>query len=82
MTKVALHAQDIRDSHRSIEQMLRVPTERATFGEISMETILSDQLPPDMFGIRKSVFGKKFPDAYIWSAVGLICIDSSLWITT
>jgi len=76
MAKVALHAQDIRDSHRSIEQMLRVPTERAALGEISLETILSDQLPPDMFGIRKSVFGGKFPDAYIRSTVGLICIDS------
>jgi len=73
---LATHAQDIRDSHRSIEQMLRVPTERAALGEISLETILSDQLPPDMFGIRKMILDGKIPDAHIRSTVGLICIDS------
>lgn len=70
------HTQDIRDYHRSIEQMLRVPTERAALGEISLETILSDQLPPDMFGIRKVILDGKIPDAHIRSTVGLICIDS------
>ncbi|MDH5363823.1 MAG: DNA recombination protein RmuC [Dehalococcoidia bacterium] len=70
------HAQDIRDYHRSIEQMLRVPTERAALGEMSLETILSDQLPPDMFGIRKTILAGKIPDAHIRSTVGLICIDS------
>ena len=70
------HAQDIRNCHRSIEQMLRVPTERAALGEISLETILSDQLPPDMFGIRKMILDGKIPDAHIRSTVGLICIDS------
>lgn len=74
--KLAIHAQDIRDSHRSIEQMLRVPTERAALGEMSLETILSDQLPPDMFGIRKRILDGKIPDAHIRSTVGLICIDS------
>ena len=74
--KVATHAQDIRDSYRSIEQMLRAPTERAALGEISLETILSDQLPPDMFGIRKMILDGKIPDAHIRSTVGLICIDS------
>jgi DNA recombination protein RmuC len=76
ITRVALHAQDIRDSHRTIEQILRVPTERAALGEISLEAILSDQLPPNMFGIRKSVLAGKIPDAYISSTVGIICIDS------
>ena len=70
------HAQDIRNCHRSIEQMLRVPTERAALGELSLETILSDQLPPDMFGIRKMILDGKIPDAHIRSTVGLICIDS------
>jgi len=74
--KVATHAQDIRDSYRSIEQMLRVPTERAALGELSLETILSDQLPPDMFGIRKMILDGKIPDAHIRSTVGLICIDA------
>ena len=73
---LTVHAQDIRSCHRSIEQMLRVPTERAALGEISLEIILSDQLPPDMFGIRKMILEGKIPDAHIRSTVGLICIDS------
>jgi DNA recombination protein RmuC len=70
------HTQDIKECHKSIEQMLRVPTERAALGELSLETILSDQLPPDMFGIRKMILDGKIPDAHIRSTVGLICIDS------
>jgi len=70
------HTQDIRECHRSIEQMLRVPTERAALGELSLETILSDQLPPNMFGIRKMILDGKIPDAHIRSTVGLICMDS------
>lgn len=74
--KLTTHTQDIREYHKSIEQMLRVPTERAALGELSLETILSDQLPPDMFGIRKMILNGKIPDAYIRSTVGFICIDS------
>jgi DNA recombination protein RmuC len=70
------YAQDIRNDYRALEQMLRVPTERASLGEIGLETILSDQLAPDMFGIRQRVLGGKFPDASIRSTVGIICIDS------
>jgi len=73
---VETHAKDIRDSYRSFEQMLRVPTERASFGELSLETILSDQLPPDMYGIRERILDGRTPDAHIRSTVGLICIDS------
>jgi len=76
MGMLTAHTQDIRNYHRSIEQMLRVPTERAVLGEISLETILSDQLPLDMFGIRKMILDGKVPDAHIRSTVGLICIDS------
>ena len=74
--ELTAHAKDIRDTHKSIEQMLRVPKERASFGELSLETILSDQLPPDMFGMRERVLDGKAPDAHIKSTVGLICIDS------
>ena len=74
--ELAVHAKEIKETHKSIEQMLRVPAERGAFGEIALETILSDQLPPDMFGIRKKVLGDKTPDAYIKSTVGIICIDS------
>lgn len=74
--ELALYTSDIRQTHKSIEQMLRIPKERSSFGEISLETILSDQLPPDMFGIREKILNGKIPDAYIKSTVGLICIDS------
>ena len=70
------YAQEIQDAHRSVEQMLRVPKERASLGEMSLETILSDQLPPDMFGMRERILDGKIPDAHIRSTVGLICIDS------
>jgi len=74
--ELTTHANDIRESYRSFERMLRVPTERGSFGELSLETILSDQLPPDMFGIRKRILNGKIPDAYIRSTVGIICVDS------
>ncbi|MFC2008069.1 DNA recombination protein RmuC [Chloroflexota bacterium] len=69
-------AQDIRKDYRSLDQMLRVPKERASLGEISLETILSDQLPPEMFGIRQRILEGIVPDACIRSTVGMICIDS------
>ena len=71
-------AGDIRGSHQSIQQMLRVPRERASFGEMTLEEILSDQLPPDMFSIMERVIDGKAPDAAIRSTVGLICIDSKV----
>jgi DNA recombination protein RmuC len=73
---VETHAKDIKDAYKSFEQMLRVPTERASFGEISLETIFSDQHPQDMYGIREKTLDGKIPDAYIRSTVGIICIDS------
>jgi len=74
--ELTVHVREIKEAHRSIEQMLRIPFERGSFGEIALETILSDQLPPDMFGIRKKIFDGKIPDAHIKSTVGIICIDS------
>ena len=68
--------EDIKKSHKSVEQMLRIPKERAPIGEIGLEIILKDQLPPDMFGIRQRILDGKIPDAYIKSTVGIICIDS------
>jgi DNA recombination protein RmuC len=70
------YAKEIRDSYKSFEQMLRVPTERASFGEITLETILADQLPPEMYGIRERVLDGKIPDAHIKSSAGIICVDS------
>jgi len=70
------HVNDIRESSGNIEQMLRVPKERASYGELSLETILSDQLPSHLFGIRKRILDGRIPDAHIISTVGTICIDS------
>lgn len=67
---------DIRNNYRSFEQMLRVPTERASFGEIGLEMMLRDCLPPNMYGIRERILDGKVPDAFIKSTVGIICIDS------
>ncbi len=73
---IETQARDIKDSYRSFEQMLRVPKERASFGEVALETILADQIPPDMYGIREMIFDGKKPDAHIKSTEGIICIDS------
>lgn len=73
---VEMHAREIRDSYRSFEQLLRVPTERGSFAELSLETILADQLPPDMYMIRQRVLDGRVPDAAIRSTVGMICIDA------
>ena len=74
-------ATDIRDNQKSLDQMLTVPTSRGAFGEISLENILKDQLPSDMYGIRKRVLDGKYPDANIESTVGTICIDSKFPLT-
>ncbi len=74
--ELTVQAEDIRNAHKSVEQMLRIPKERAPIGEIGLEVILSDQLPPDMFGIRQKILDGKIPDAYIKSTSGTICIDS------
>ena len=74
--RLATYAEDIRSDYRSLDQMLRVPAERASLGEVALEQILSDHLPPGMFGIRKKILNGKIPDAHIKSSVGNICIDS------
>jgi DNA recombination protein RmuC len=74
--EIQAFSQDIRNDFRSLETMLRVPSERGAFGEIALENILSDQLPKDMFGIREKIFDGKTPDAHILSTAGIICIDS------
>jgi DNA recombination protein RmuC len=73
---IETQARDIKESYKSFEQMLRVPKERASLGEIALETILADQLPPDVYGIREVVFDGKKPDAHIKSTEGIVCIDS------
>jgi DNA recombination protein RmuC len=74
--EIGAFTQDIRNDFRSLETMLRVPSERGAFGEIALENILQDQLPSEMFGIRERIFNGKTPDAHIVSTSGIICIDS------
>jgi DNA recombination protein RmuC len=74
--RVEVLADEIRGNQKSFEQMLVTPTGRGSFGELSLEVIMKDQLPKDMFGIRKQVIRGKTPDAHIDSTVGVICIDS------
>jgi DNA recombination protein RmuC len=76
VARISTFADQIQRDYRSLELMIRVPTERGQFAEIALETMLADQLPPDMFGIRERVLDGKVPDACIRSTVGLICIDS------
>ena len=59
--ELTAHAKDIRDTHTSIEQMLRVPKERASLGELSLETILSDQLSPR--NVRHEDEGPRWKDS-------------------
>jgi DNA recombination protein RmuC len=74
--RLETYARDIRHDYRSLDRMLRVPTERGSLGEIALEKILADQLPPDMYGIRQRLFNGDIPDAYIKSTSGFIIIDS------
>lgn len=67
--EIKLFASDVREDYRSLDALLRVPHQRGALGEISLETILADQLPTTSFGIREKIFGK-IPDAYIKSIVG------------
>lgn len=62
--ELTVQIREIKKMYKSIEQMLRVPSERGAFGKFTLETLLSDQLPPEI------------SDAYIQSTGGIICIDS------
>lgn len=72
---LAEHTKNVETSHFELERLLRVPGTRGAFGELALEVILKDQLPPTMFGIRKRVCGG-VPDAHINTDQGTICIDS------
>lgn len=74
--QIAELASQIKTASTDLEAMLRVPQQRGAIGEIALEQILSDQLPPDMFGVRQRVSWGKIPDAYIESTAGIICVDS------
>lgn len=70
------HADEMQRFHGDITRMLRDPRERGEFGEQQLDILLSDHLPPEMYGIREQVVDGKTPDAHIRSSSGLICVDS------
>jgi len=70
------YAKDVRSDYRKLDKMLTVPHQRGALGEIALEKLISDQLPKELYGIRKQIIGMKIPDAYIKSVMGIICIDS------
>ena len=74
--RLETYAADIRHDYRALDRMLRVPAARGSLGEIALEQILADQLPPDMFGIRQRLFDGEIPDAHIKTPSGIIIIDS------
>ena len=76
VSRIADRAAEIQTLHDDLDQMLRAPRERGEFGEAQLEVMLSDHLPPEMYGIREQVVGNKTPDAHIKTAEGIIAIDS------
>lgn len=76
VTRIADRAAEMQMLHRDLEGMLRAPRERGEFGEVQLEVMLSDHLPPDMYGIRERVVDNKTPDAHIETAEGIVPIDS------
>ena len=74
--EVSNYAKDIRADYRALDKLLTVPQTRGSFGEMVLERILEDNLPPDIFDIRKKTEWNKTPDAVIYSSSGIICIDS------
>ncbi len=74
--EISTYTKEIKDIHKNLEIMLKSPGPRGAFGEIVLERILQDHLPPDMYEIRKQIPNGKKPDAYIKTIEGIICIDS------
>ncbi len=68
--------EEIRTIGKKLEDMLKTPIGRGGFGEETLEKILRDQLPPDMYRIRGRLENGKIPDAWIESTAGKICIDA------
>jgi len=76
MADIETHAAELREIHGDIETMLAQPRERGEFGEVQLDVILADHLPPETYGIREQVVAGKTPDAHLRVADGLVAIDS------
>ncbi|RKZ20345.1 hypothetical protein DRQ23_09240 [bacterium] len=75
--RISKTAEELEKSISSIEDIFKIPQQRGYIGEVALETILSNALPPDTYGIRERIpqLGK-IPDAFIKTDSGIICIDS------
>lgn len=76
VVRLEQHAEEVREMHTDLENMLRQPRERGAFGERQLEVLLSDHLPPERYGVREQVVDGKTPDAHVRSSAGVIPIDS------
>lgn len=74
--ELVTYVSEIKNTHSSIESMLRSPQQRGIVGELSLEELLKDQLSPSLYKIRSKLPNGKVPDAQIISEMGIICIDS------
>jgi len=70
------HAREMKSFHRDVERMLRNPQQRGSFGEVQLETILADVLPPEMYGVQEAIIDGRRPDAYVETAAGVVPIDA------
>ena len=76
VSRIEDRADEIQDLHRDFDRMIRAPRERGEFGEVQLEMMLDDHLPPDMYGIRERAIGNKRPDAHIVTGEGIVAVDS------
>jgi DNA recombination protein RmuC len=74
--QIETHAREMKAVHDNVEQLLQTPQHRGSFGEHQLETILADQLPPDVYGTQETVIDGKRPDAYVETADGIVAIDA------
>jgi DNA recombination protein RmuC len=70
-------AEDIRNAAQSLQDLFKVARGRGTYGEFQLEQILKDLFPSQYVHIRERIPQTgKFPDAFIRTPQGILCIDS------
>lgn len=76
VTKSNISLSEFKHKNEDFLKVIQIPQTRGFFGEKTLQWILEDQLPSDMYCIRKKCLDGKIPDAYIKTEEGLLCIDS------
>jgi len=74
--EIETHAREMKAFHSDVERMLTNPQQRGSFGEVQLETILADVLPPDSYGLQEAIVDGNRPDAYVETAEGIVPIDA------